>query len=151
MYILLGFPPMAFVFTKQLNEITGKKNVTGIDIFADMDEAQRHIAEGLWYVDNNANGNEQFAKDLVALKGMNTQSCAGNAAAGLQVLINAFENAPLEKGELIPNSDSIAKYIRDTREFDTASDRIKLQGDGNFNVEPKIMIVKSGKRTTVGE
>ena len=143
MYVVIGFPPVPFIFTKQLLEITGKAQVTGLDIFEDMAPDQRYIAEGLWNVDSNTHGNDKFIKDLLA-KGYESQSCVGNLSAGLQILVNAFENAPDS------DSDSVAKYIKDNvKKFDTVVGEVNISEDNNINVLPKIKIIKDGKTVLV--
>ena len=139
MYIIAGFPPLHVIFTKQLNEITGRNNVTGVDAFSDMSEEERRMVEGLWYIDSNVNGNEQFAKDILKEKGVHTESCAGNTATNLQILINAFENAPLQGDEIIPASESVVKYIKSNIvNFDTVSDKVTVSEDGLIDIKPHV-------------
>ena len=152
MYIIGGFSPLHFIFTKQLGEITGKKNVTGIDAFSDMSEKERVLVEGLWYIDSNVNGNEQFAEDMLKEKGTPTESCAGNTAANLQILIKAFENAPLKAGETVPSSESVVEYIKNNIvNFDTVSGRVTVSEDGLIDIKPHVRMVKDGKTVEIEE
>ena len=146
MYVLIGTPPMPFIFIKQLHEMTGKKNVTCFDCFTEMTAEQRVIAEGLWQIDDNITGNVQFEKDMIENTGIETNSCAGNSAANLQILVNAYENAKLEDGEVVPNSDNIVEYIKNnTKDFDTVAGPATIINNNVINVSPLVKIVKDGK------
>lgn len=143
-YVIIGAPPMPFLFTKQLGEITGKRNVTGIDGFMEMTEEQRSIVNNLWYVDNNVNGTKEFATKLLQRTGVETQSCAGNLAASLQVLINAYENT--NAADSIPTSDELVRYIQNnTKNVDTASGKASLIRDNIINIKPLLRRVEGGK------
>ena len=146
LYITAGLPPMPFILTKQLGEITGKRNITGIDSFMEMSEDQRHIANGLWYIDSNVNGNKEFVKRLQERKNIEAQSCSGNLSANLQILVNAFENAPLANDETIPDNDAVASYIKaNTKDFETVSGKANFTGNSIINIPPLARKVVNGK------
>lgn len=145
-YIIIGVPPMPYIFVKQLAEITGRKNVTGVDGFMEMTEDQRSIADGLWYIDSNVNGTKEFAKRLKEIKQVETQSCAGNLAANLQILINAFENVPLKDGQKVPDNQEVVEYIRkNVKDFPTVSGAATLIRDNIVNIKPLKRMIKNGK------
>ena len=147
MYITMGTPPLAYIFTKRLYEATGKKNVTTIDGFMESPDDQRPMFEGLWYVDSNANGGARFEEDLLREKHTEVQSCAGNSAANLQILIRAFENAPVREGNATPTNEDVNEYIRNnTKDIETvAAGRATLIRDGVIEVPPFVKIIKNGK------
>ena len=152
LYITAGLPPMPFILTKQLGEITGKRNITGIDSFMEMSDDQRSIANGLWYIDSNVNGNKEFIQNLQDRKNIKSQSCSGNLSANLQILINAFENAPLKDDETIPDNDTVVSYIKNnTNDVNTVSGKANFINENIINILPLIRKVKDGKIIDIEE
>jgi len=153
MYITMGTTPLAYMFVKRLYEATGKKNVTTIDGFVESPDDQRPMFEGMWYIDSNVDGNEQFAADLLREKNTIVQSCAGNSAANLQILIRAFESAPLRDGNDTPTNEDVNEYIKNnTKDIETvAAGRATLIRDGIIEVQPFVKIIKNGKPVFIKE
>ena len=146
LYITAGLPPMPFILTKQLGEITGKRNITGIDSFMEMSEEQRPIANGLWYIDSNVNGNKKFVEELQNKKNIEAKSCSGNLSASLQILVDAFENTHLNEGETIPNNENVVSYIKsNTKNFPTVSGKASFMNDNIINIPPLVRKVEAGK------
>lgn len=140
MYLYSGYNPSTYIFMKQLKEITGKNdNVTTIDMFFDMAVKDRDIIEGLWYVDSNLNGTKEFQDKLLKEKGLVSQSCTGNTAANLQIIIAAYENAPVQEGETIPSNDAVRQWIFDNvKDFNTYGGKVTVVREGLFNKAPSI-------------
>ncbi|MBP5399783.1 MAG: ABC transporter substrate-binding protein [Alphaproteobacteria bacterium] len=140
MYLFSGYNPSTYIFMKQLKEITGRNdNVTTIDMFFDMALEHRDIIEGLWYVDSNLNGTEEFENRLLKEKGLVSQSCTGNTAANLEIIVKAYENAKVEEGETIPNNDNVREWIfSNVKDFDTVGGKVTVVRDGLFDKEPSI-------------
>lgn len=140
MYLYSGYNPSTYIFMKQLKEITGKNdNVTTIDMFFDMAVKDRDIIEGLWYVDSNLNGTKEFQDKLLKEKGLVSQSCTGNTVANLQIIVDAYENAPLAEGEVIPSNDAVRQWIFDNvKDFDTYGGKVTVVREGLFNKSPTI-------------
>lgn len=140
MYLYSGYNPSTYIFMKQLKEITGKNdNVTTIDMFFDMAVKDRDIIEGLWYVDSNLNGTKEFQDKLMKEKGLVSQSCTGNTAANLQIIVAAYENAPVEEGQILPSNDAVRAWIFDNvKDFDTYGGRVTVVRDGLFDKAPSI-------------
>lgn len=140
MYLYSGYNPSTYIFMKQLKEITGKNdNVTTIDMFFDMPIKDRDIIEGLWYVDSNLNGTKEFQDKLMKETGLVSQSCTGNTVSNLQIIIAAYENAPIAEGEAIPNNEAVRQWIFDNvKDFDTYGGKVTVVRDGLFNKKPSI-------------
>lgn len=140
MYLYSGYNPSTFIFMKQLREITGKNdNVTCIDMFFDMAVKDRDIIEGLWYVDSNLNGTKEFQDKLLKETGLVSQSCTGNTVSNLQIIVAAYENAPIADGETIPNNEAVRQWIFDNvKNFDTYGGKVTVVRDGLFNKKPSI-------------
>ena len=151
MYLISGYPPSPYVFLKQLKELTGRNdNVTCIDIFVDINSQDRVIANGLWYVDGNSLGTPEFQQKLFDYADIETQSCTGNIVVNLQVLVAAFENAPLEPGETVPNNDNIKRWIlNNVKNFKTYAGNVTITDKGLIEMENSIKIIKDGKPTAM--
>jgi branched-chain amino acid transport system substrate-binding protein len=140
MYLYSGYNPSTYIFMKQLKEITGKNNnVTTIDMFFDMAVKDRDIIEGLWYVDSNLNGTKEFQDRLLKEKGLVSQSCTGNTAANLEIIVNAYENALVSEGETIPSNDAVRDWIfANVKDFDTVGGRVSVVREGLLDKKPSI-------------
>ena len=142
-----------YIFMKQLKEITGKNdNVTTIDMFFDMAVNQRDIIEGLWYVDSNLNGTPEFEERLLQEKGLVSQSCTGNTAANLEIIVAAYENAEVKEGEKIPSNDAVRTWIFDNvKDFNTVSGKVTVVREGLFDKKPSIKKMVNRKPVMVEE
>jgi len=147
MYIVIGDPGLVYMFTRRLYEATGKKNVTTIDGFTDVEEDIRPMFNNLWYIDSNNMGTAEFKKELLAAKGVQSQSCAGNSAANLQIIINAFENAKVADGDIRPTREAVNEYIKNNdKNFETsAAGYVTLGEHGMLGTRPLVLIIKDGK------
>ena len=153
LYMISGYPPSPYLFMKQLKEITGKNdNVTAVDSLAEINEENRGIANGLWYIDSNQNGLDAFQKNLLERKGAQSQSCVGNVASDLEIFINAVENAPVEEGKDKPSKESIRQWIFDNiKDYETASGKATVLEDGFIAVKPSVRMIKDGKSVAIEE
>ena len=153
MYLYSGYNPSTYIFMKQLKEITGKNdNVTTIDMFFDMALEHRDIIEGLWYVDSNLNGTPEFEEKLLQEKGLVSQSCTGNTAANLQIIVAAYENAPLAQGETVPSNEAVRTWIYDNvKDFDTVGGKVTVVREGLFDKKPSIKKMINRKPVVVEE
>ena len=153
MYLYSGYNPSTYIFMKQLKEITGKNdNVTTIDMFFDMAVNHRDIIEGLWYVDSNLNGTPEFEERLLQEKGLVSQSCTGNTAANLEIIVAAYENAEVKEGEKIPSNDAVRTWIFDNvKDFNTVSGKVTVVREGLFDKKPSIKKMVNRKPVVVEE
>ena len=139
MYLYSGYNPSTYIFIKQLKEITGNSNVTTIDMFFDMAPKDRDIIEGLWYVDSNLNGTEEFQSKLLTKREIISQSCTGNTAANLEIIVTAYENAFVKEGESVPSNDAVRDWIfANIKDFDTVGGVVSVVRDGLFDKKPSI-------------
>lgn len=147
MYVIQSLPPSPYIFIKQLGEITGNNhNVTSIDVIGEINDNNRNIANGLWYIDSNHMGNKEFQDNLLKNKGISAQSCSGNIAAGMEILINAYENVDVKAKNDIPTNDAIRKWIsKNVINFKTYAGNINVDSDGIFATKPTVKIIKDGK------
>ena len=153
MYLFSGYNPSTYIFMKQLKEITGRNdNVTTIDMFFDMALEHRDIIEGLWYVDSNLNGTEEFEDRLLKEKGIVSQSCTGNTAANLEIIVAAYENAQVDEGEIIPSNDAVRSWIfNNVKNFVTVGGKVTVVREGLFDKKPSIKKMVNRKPVIVEE
>ena len=151
-YLYSGYNPSTYIFMKQLKEITGGNNVTTIDMFGGMPVKDRDIIEGLWYVDSNSDGTDEFKKKLQAEKGIISQSCTGDSASNLQIIVAAYENAAVSEGEKIPSNDAVRDWIfANVEDFDTYGGQMTVVRDGLFDKKPSIKKMVNRKSVVVNE
>ena len=153
MYLYSGYNPSTYIFMKQLGEITGKNdNVTTIDMFFDMAPKHRDIIEGLWYVDSNLNGTKEFQDKLLKEKGLVSQSCTGNTVANLQIIVAAYENAPLQEGETIPSNEAVRNWIfENVKNFETYGGEVTVVREGLFDKQPSVKMMLNREPVEVRE
>lgn len=116
-YVLCGIPPSSQIFTKQLQEVTHKKNITSIDTFFEMDSSSWNLVDDLWFV-SSASGTKEFAEKVKTQLGKDVKSCSANLYDAAHLLIWAYENAELENGEKIPNTDNVIKKLNEVKNYD---------------------------------
>ena len=147
LYMISGYPPSPYLFLKQIKEITGRNdNVSGIDSLAEINAEQRHIADGLWYIDSNQNGLDAFQDNLMRRKGMQSQSCVGNVASNLEIFVKAVESAVVDKGQTKPSKENVRRYIfENIKNYKTASGEATVLEDGFIAVKPSVKMIKDGK------
>ena len=153
MYLYSGYNPSTYIFMKQLKEITGKNdNVTTIDMFFDLPIQYRDAVEGLWYVDSNLNGTKKFQDKLLKEKGLVSQSCTGNTVSNLQIIVAAYENAPVAEGEKIPSNEAVRAWIFDNvKNFDTYGGKVTVVREGLFDKLPSIKMMINREPVDVRE
>jgi ABC-type branched-subunit amino acid transport system substrate-binding protein len=145
-HIIIGDPGIIYMFTRRLFEATGKKNVTTIDGFTDVSADIRPFFDDLWYIDGNNMGTKEWQAHMLATTGKQSQSCAGNSAANVQLIVHAFENALVETGAVKPTRNAVNEYIQNhMRRFETdAAGTVTLDENGIMVLPPLRLIIKEG-------
>ena len=153
LYMISGYPPSPYIFLKQLKEITGRNdNVSSVDSLAEINAEQRGIANGLWYIDSNQNGLDEFQNNLLNRKGAQSQSCVGNVASNLEIFINAVENAPITEGMEKPSKENIRQWIFDNiKNYKTESGNATVLDDGFIVVQPSVRMIENAKSVKIEE
>jgi ABC-type branched-subunit amino acid transport system substrate-binding protein len=143
MYLISGYNPSVYLFLKQLKEITGRNdNVTSVDVFTEISPENMYMADGLWYVDSQLMGSKEFQKRLKEEAVLTSQSCTGNTVSNLEILVDAFENAKVDEGDVLPSKDNVREYIfANTHNKNTASGEANIINDGLIVVEPRIEVI----------
>ena len=119
-YVLCGIPPSSQIFTQQLQEVTHQRNITSVDTFFEMDPSAWPLVEDLWFV-NSASGTSEFADKLKSQLNETTKSCSANLYDAAHLLIWAFENAKLEEGEVVPNTDNVIAKLHEVKGYNGAT------------------------------
>lgn len=150
LYFISGYAPSPYLFLKQLKEITGRNdNVTSFDTLSEIDAKERSVAEGLWYLDSNLGGTEEFVKELQEKKGVSPQSCSGSLSAGLEVLINAIENTGVSADGRI-DKDRINAWIMDNiKNYPSAVGKLNVMDNHKIKVNAVIKEIQNGKPIVV--
>ncbi len=145
-YILAADEPIPFLFMKQLHELTGRRDVTAIGTFPLFSPERRPIAEGLWFVSNAVEGTAAFMDAYQAQTGEEAQGCAGPQAAGLQILIDAYEQVAPPPGQAVPTTEQVADYIRQhTHNIQTSAGEVSVAPDSLIEVMPKVRMIKNNR------
>jgi ABC-type branched-subunit amino acid transport system substrate-binding protein len=150
-YVLCGIPPSSQIFAQQLQEVTHKRNITSIDTFFEMDPSAWPLVDGLWFV-NSASGTPEFANKIKSELGETPKSCTANLYDAAHLLIWAYENAPLENGETIPNTDNIVAKLHEVKNYDggTGTD-LWIDKDGILQSQAVLKKIENNKLVDVEE
>ncbi len=134
------FSPEQDIFVKQLREAGINTPVTDIELFA-MSE-QLEIFEGQWFVDA-AMGEKDFLKRFNKYSGLSSSFSAPYAYDVTMILREAFEKSG--DGETIPDTETISGYISTLDDYKGVVGKIAVDGDGIFQSEASVRIIKNGK------
>ena len=137
-YLLCTAPPSSQIFIKQLGEITGRKNITAIDSFNEMNKEDLSLVEGLWFV-SSASGTEQFAEYFQAETGKETTSCAANLYDAVDLLIRAYEKSGTA------DNKQVIETLYKTRNHTGAAGLVSIDNQGIVQSKASIKVVKDGK------
>lgn len=152
MYIMVGYSPGPYLFIKQLQEKTGNRNVTTLEAFGDIPAEQRHIAEGLWYIDSGTFGTTKFISETKNSLGIEPQTSSGAVAANLRIFVSAFENADVQTGNTYPTNDAVTDWIwKNVHNYDSPVGPVTVINDGLLKMMPRVAIIKNGKAVSAEE
>lgn len=149
-YVMFIAMPGTKIFTEQLFQITGKKNLTAIDVFHEMPADLYPIVNGLWYV-KSTNGTPEFAQKLKEKTNDTIQSCAGNSYENLNLLIWAYENTPLRNNEVVPNNEDVAKTLYGVKNRQGAIGEYSIDDNGIIQSKATLEMMVNGKPVAIGE
>ena len=131
-YIIFVEQPGTKNFIEQHKQITGKDNLAAIDVFHEMPKKYWSAADGLWFV-KSANGTSEFEDKFYKNTGLEIQSCVGNSYDNLNLIINAFENAPIKEGQKVPSNEDVIVQLHQAKDVDGAIGKISVDEDGNVD------------------
>lgn len=131
-YIIFIEQPGTKNFIEQHKQIVKKDNLAAIDVFHEMPKKYWSAANGLWFV-KSANGTPEFEKKFQETTGQEIQSCVGNLYDNLNLIINAFENAPVQSGKALPKNEDVLKQLHQAKNIDGAIGKISVDEDGNID------------------
>ena len=150
-YVLCGIPPSSQIFIQQFQEVTHKRNITSIDTFFEMDPAAWALVDGLWFV-NSASGTSEFENKIKSQLGETSKSCSANLYDAAHLLIWAYENAKLEEGELVPNTDSVVAKLHEVKGYNGATGPdLWIDKDGILQSQATLKKIVDGKLVNVEE
>ena len=144
-YVIFVEQPGTKNFIEQHKQITGKDNLAAIDVFHEMPKKYWSAADGLWFV-KSANGTPEFEKKFQNNTGLEIQSCVGNSYDNLNLIINAFENAPVASGEVLPKNEDVLKQLHQTKDIDGAIGKISIDEQGNVDSLAVIQKMVNGEQ-----
>lgn len=150
LYFISGYAPSPYLFLKQLKEITSRNdNVTSFDTLSEIDTKDRGIAEGLWYLDSNLGGTEEFISELQEKKGVNPQSCTGSMSAGLEIFINAVENTGVSNDGKIDKDRVNTWIMNNIKNYPSYVGLLNVMDNHKIKVNAVIKEIKDGKTQRV--
>lgn len=144
-YVIFVGQPGTKNFIEQHKQITGKDNLAAIDVFHEMPKKYWGAANGLWFV-KSANGTPEFENKFQQNTGLEIQSCVGNSYDNLNLIINAFENAPIKAGEKIPSSEDVLTQLHSVKNVDGAIGKIGIDEQGNVDSLATIQKMVDGEQ-----
>ena len=144
-YIIFIGQPGTKNFIEQHKLIVKKDNLAAIDVFHEMPKKYWSVANGLWFV-KSANGTPEFEKKFQENTGLEIQSCVGNSYDNLNLIINAFENAPVADGKVLPDEEDILKQLHRVKNVDGALGKISIDEYGDVDSLPVIQKMVDGEQ-----
>ena len=115
-YVTFATHPLTDIFVKQLKETVGKKNVTSLGSFPEMNPELFALVEGLWTIDTTA-GRDTFEEMFTSKTHLKLKGCVANLYDNLDMLIWAFENTPVQSDKTLPDNADVIKKIKDIKNW----------------------------------
>ncbi|MFI3241877.1 MAG: ABC transporter substrate-binding protein [Alphaproteobacteria bacterium] len=148
-YILCSISPATEIFLKDLELITGKRNVTSIDTFYEMNSQYRSQANDLWFV-SSALGTDRFRTQLKNKINNEAVSCTANLYDSTKMLIAAYENAVALNGEK-PNKEDVIDFLHNIKNYTDAMEDVSIDSDGFVQSKANIAIIRDGNPVLLEE
>lgn len=149
-YVIFVEQPGTKNFIEQHKQIVKKDNLAAIDVFHEMPKKYWGAANGLWFV-KSANGTPEFEKKFQETTGQEIQSCAGNSYDNLNLIINAFENAPVQSDKDIPNNEDVLNQLHQAKDIEGAIGIISVDEDGILQSQAVLKKIENNKLVDVEE
>lgn len=138
--------PIINIFGKTSKELGFDVPMTSIN---NMTDALAEF-EGQAFVTEDA-GKSQFTKHFEETTGLTQTACVVNYYDGLQMLINAYEKAPLREGNVTPGNEDVVKVLLDLQNngFKSVINKISIDKEGNIDSPAVLKRIIKGKPTVV--
>lgn len=137
-----GLTPDASLFSKYLQEITGKINLTTVNDF--IETPKRENFEGLWFVES-ACGTDEFNEKFENRYGEQVFLCGANSYDNMNLFIEACE-----KSEHC-SSDEVANNLLSVKDGEGAIGKFSIDSEGVVQSFASIKVIKDGKSVKVEE
>jgi len=148
-YLTFATSPLTDIFVKQLKETAGKKNVASFGSFPEMNPVMFPLIEGLWTL-YTISGTEDFEKDFTDKTKRRLKSCTANSYDNLDILIWAFENTPVQKGNVYPSNADVVNKIKSLKNWVGATGEISFE-NGIASPKPELRMYKDNQWLKIKE
>lgn len=142
MIFALLLPSDFTVFLKRKYEAGNTADITTVDYFGMMNPA---VVEGKTFV-GSAVGSPAF---VAKYPDISTAGCVGNVYDSVDMIINAFENAPAASGG-IPTTAEAARFLHALGKWDGALGDLVILPDGHIDSRAVIQAIQDGRVVTEG-
>ena len=149
-YLIFGVEPMNSIFTKQYREITGKNNLASLGNFPEIADSLWPNLEGLWSA-SLIGGTSEFSQQYETRFHDRVHGCSANLYDALNMLMMAFENAPVKEGKDIPENIDVVQYMRHIGTYNGAFGMIEMGINGIGHPSVDIVKLQNGKWVKIGE
>ena len=149
-YLVFGFGAMNGIFPKQYHELTGKKNIASLGTFCGIDPKYFPPLNGVWspYL---LGASDDFEKEYDARFHHRVESCSASLYDGMDMIITAFENTPVQEGKILPDNLDVLKNVKKFKSWNGAFGRTTIQENGIVRSEAKVRVYQDGKWVRVEE
>ncbi len=144
-FVLLAYPTLD-IMVKQMKEADFNPKMTSINYFGYTPE----LFEGQWFV-QDADGTDNFKQYFKQATGEEITSCVPNHYDSLKMIVEGFENAPVNDGEMLPSNETVVKTMLDNKHFNSVMGKIYIDNDGNVHSQAVVKKIINGQPVVVEE
>ena len=148
-YITFAQHPLTDIFVKQLKETTGKRNVTSLGSFREMNPNFFPLVEELWTLYTTA-GTADFEKEFEQKTDHQLKGCTANSYDNMDILIWAYENTPVKEGNILPTTEDVIAKIKSIKNWNGAVGDITFK-NGIASPKAELRMYKDGKFVKIEE
>ncbi|MBO4746157.1 MAG: ABC transporter substrate-binding protein [Alphaproteobacteria bacterium] len=148
-YLTFAISPLLDVFVKQHREVTGKRNVTSLGTFHEMQPDTYKYVEDLWTIYITA-GTDQFEKEFTETNNRRLKGCSASSYDNIDVLIWAFENTPVKEGNTLPDNLDVINTIKSLKNYAGAAGTLDFS-DGVAKPDAQLRMYHDGKFIKITE